>query len=265
MTTLPLTPASDRDVDDVGVGVPALLFLPGWCGDRDVFDGLVARCSQHRRVLATDLPEHGTRPRTGDDFGTGDVVDDVAALLEQRGVERVVPVALSHAGWVAIELRRRLGPHRVPGVVLLDWMVLGPPPGFLDALAGLQDPHAWRDVRAGLSAMWTTGVDVPALHEYVDRMCNYGAPYWHRAGREIEAAFADGSPLAAISDLDEPCQTLHLYAQPADDSVLAAQQAYAEAQRWFHVHRLAARSHFPMFEVPDDMAAVIEDFACSLS
>lgn len=264
MTTLSTPSTRDRDVDDAGVGDPALLFLPGWCGDRDVFDGLVARCSRHRRVLATDLPEHGTRPRTGADCETTDVVDDAVALLDERGIERVVPVALSHAGWVAIELRRRLGSHRVPGIVLLDWMVLGPPAGFLDALAGLQDPNAWSDVRDGLFAMWTTGVDVPALHDYVASMGRYGAPYWHRAGREIATAFAADAPLAALDGLGEDCQTLHLYAQPPDDAVLAAQQDYAATHQWFHVHRLAARSHFPMFEVPDEMAAVIEEFTCAL-
>ena len=61
-----------------------------------------------------------------------------------------MPVALSHAGWVAVELRRRLGARRVPGIVLLDWMVLGTPSGFDGALAGLQDDTAWADVRAAL-------------------------------------------------------------------------------------------------------------------
>jgi len=51
-----------------------------------------------------------------------------------------VPLAISHSGWVAIELRRRLG-SRMPVVVLLDWLVLEPPAPFLDALAALQDPE----------------------------------------------------------------------------------------------------------------------------
>ena len=176
-----------------------------------------------------------------------------------------MPVALSHAGWVAVELRRRLGAERVPGIVLLDWMVLGTPPGFDGALAGLQDDDAWPDVRAALFGMWTEGVDEPAVHHYVASMGEYGAAYWQRAGREIAAGFAtNGAPLAALDDLAEPCPTLHLYAQPAADEVLAAQQAFAAAHPWFEVHRLDARSHFPMFEVPDEMAARIEEFACRL-
>ena len=246
-------------------GEPALLLLPGWCGDRTVFDGLLARLGTARRTVALDLPEHGTSPRTGEDFTTADVVDAAVALLDELAVDRVVPVALSHAGWVAIELRRRLGAQRLPGVVLLDWMVLGTPPGFDGALAGLQDGGAWSDVRAALFGMWTEGVDEPAVHEYVASMGRYGAAHWQRAGREISAGFAaDGAPLAALGMLPEPCPTLHLYAQPADDTVLAAQRTFAESHPWFEVHRLDAHSHFPMFEVPDEMSTLIEEFACRL-
>ena len=249
-----------------GAGEPALLLLPGWCGDRTVFDRVLTRLGAARRTVAMDVREHGESPRTGEDFTVADVVDDAVALVDALGVDRVVPVALAHAGWVAVELRRRLGAERVPGIVLVDWMVLGTPPGFDGALAGLQDDAAWADVRAALFGMWTDGVDDPAVHEYVASMGEYGASYWQRAGREIAAGFAaDGAPLAALDALPEPCPTLHLYAQPADDAVLAAQQAFADTHPWFEVHRLDARSHFPSIEVPDQVAAGVEEFACRLA
>jgi pimeloyl-ACP methyl ester carboxylesterase len=250
MTVTTTATAARMAYGEAGAGDPALLFVPGWCGDRTVFDGLVARGAEHRRVIAVDLPEHGESPRTGADFGADDVVRSVVGLVDELGVERVVPVGLSHAGWTAIALRRALGPARVPGVVLADWMVLGPPPGFLDALAALQDEHAWELVRSGLFEMWTTDVDVPALHDYVAGMAGYGREHWARAGREIAAGFAaEGTPLAALDRLAPPCPTLHVYAQPADDEVLAAQQSYAAERSWLQVRRLDARSHFPMFEV----------------
>ena len=246
--------------DDFGTGEPALLFLPGWCGDRTVFEPLLRRLAPHRRVLSLDLRDHGGSERTEVDFGTADVVDDALSVLETAGVNRVVPVGLSHAGWAAIEIRRRLGADRVPALVLLDWMVLGPPPGFLEALAGLQSP-AWEQVRGALFEMWTQGIDVPALHTYVASMGSYGERHWNRAGREIAGAFTEqGSPVAALSTLDAPCPTLHLYAQPTDDGFLQAQQAFASDHPWFRVHRLLARSHFPMFETPDELAKAVEDF-----
>ena len=54
---------------------------------------------------------------------------------------------------------------------------------------------------------------------------------------------------------------LHLYAQPDDPGYLAAQRSFSAAHPWFQASKLEARSHFPMYEVPDEMAMTIERFA----
>ena len=262
MKTLTAVPVA---FDDVGEGEAALVMLPGWCSNRTVFRPLLAPAGRHRRVLALDWRGHGGSERPRGDFGTAELVDDVVGVLDVAGVERVVPVALSHAGWVAIELRRRLGPERVPGLVLLDWMVLGAPPPFYDALAGLQDPDSFQAVRSALFAMWTEGVTIPELDSHVGEMAEYHFPMWARAGRAISAAFAEaGSPVAVLERLEPPPPTLHVYAQPADRAFLEGQRQYASGHEWFRVHRLEARSHFPMFEVPAEMADAIERFVAGL-
>ena len=79
---------------------------------------------------------------------------------------------------------------------------------------------------------------------------------WARAARAIAGRFAaEPVPLALLERLPEPCPTLRVYAQPADPAVLAAQQGYADDHRWFSVHRLNATSHFPLLEVPTELAA----------
>lgn len=237
---------------------PALLLLTGWCDDRALFDPLLSATGRTRRTVSMDWRGHGGSSPTSGDFGTDDLVIDALSVIEEHGLERVVPVAASHAGWVALELRRKLA-DRVPALVLVDWMVLGPPPGFDGALAGLQDPTASEHVRDQLFAMWTEGVDHPEVLASVRRMGEHGTPMWSRAGREISAAFAaEPVPLDAAERLE--CPVLHLYAQPEDPGFLAAQQAYAARHSWFEVKRLEARSHFPMLEVPQDMALLIEDF-----
>jgi len=242
---------------------PALLCVPGWCGDRSVFAPLLPLAARHRRILSVDLPAHGGSDGSASDLDSRAVVDALVDTVERSGVRQVVPLALSHAGWFAIELRRRLGPERVPALVLMDWMVLGPPPGFVDALAGLQDPAAWQEVRSGLFEMWTSGLDLPQLHAYVAAMGEYGFDHWSRAGREISASFAaEGNPLAALVRLDDPCPTLHVYAQPADAELLAAQRAFASRCPWFSVRHLDAASHFPTFEQPQQIVASVEEFLC---
>lgn len=247
--------------DDQGRGEPALLFMPGWCGSRSVFDQLAARCAARRRTLALDWRGHGQSEAPDGDFGASALVEDALSVIEASGAERVVPVALSHAGWVAIELRRRLG-SRVPKLVLLDWIIMEAPPPFLAALQSLQDPSLWQQTREQLFSMWTHGVDIPELSRYVrEDMGSYGFDMWSRAGREIGSAYAKAaSPLQALATLDPAVQVLHLYAQPDDPGYLAAQQSFGAAHPWFQVHNVQARSHFPLLEAPDEMATAIERF-----
>ncbi len=250
--------------DDHGRGEPALLFMPGWCGSRRVFDELARCCAQWRRTLAIDWRGHGESARPASDFGAGDLANDALAVIEASQAGLVVPVALSHAGWVAIELRRRLGP-RIPKLVLLDWIVLEAPPPFLRALQSLQDPAQWRQTREQLFSMWLQGLDIPALTRYVrEDMGSYPFEMWARAGREISGLYAKhGSPLQALASLDPPVPVLHLYAQPDDPGYLAAQQSFGAAHPWFRASKLGARSHFPMYEVPEEMAMAIESFVAA--
>jgi pimeloyl-ACP methyl ester carboxylesterase len=249
--------------DRMGDGEPALLMMPGWCADRTYFHDLITLTGRHRTSVALDWRGHGGSERPGGDFGSDDLVADAISVIEQTDLDRVVPVAAAHAGWVAIELRRRLGADRVPGFVSLDWMVLGPPPPFSSALAALQVPAQWEQVRAGLFSMWTTDVTARAVHDYVARMATYGFDMWSRAGRAIAGDFeAHGTPVAALAESEMP--TLHVYAQPTDDAFLETQQEFSARNSWFHVQRVPGRSHFPGIEVPVQTASAIESFVNEL-
>jgi pimeloyl-ACP methyl ester carboxylesterase len=243
---------------------PTLVLLPGWCGPRSLFNPLQERLGGVLRAVALDWRGHGESKPAEVDFGSAELVEDALAVIDHCGAERVVPVAVSHAGWVAIELRRRLGPARVPGVVLIDWMVLGAPPPFLDALAAMAAPATTRGVVDQLGARWAADLDLPPLTAYVAEMTSYPDEMWARAAREINESFERfGSPLDAIAALHPPPRTLHLYAQPDDPGYLEGQRGFAAAHPWFNVEHLDATSHFPMFEVAETMADRIAEFARS--
>jgi pimeloyl-ACP methyl ester carboxylesterase len=248
--------------DDRGEEEPALLFLPGWCVNRTVFTDLITRTSEHRRSLALDWLGHGQSDLPLRDFGTKELVQAAAAVIEASGADGVVPVALAHAGWVALELRRRLG-RRIRKIVLLDWIVTEPPAPFLETLRAMQSADQWKPAVNETLAMWVHGADNPDLTRLVqEEIGAHGQAMWARAAREIGAAYEkEGSPLQALSHLVPAIPVLHLYAQPQSDEYLTAQQAFAAGHPWFRVRRLNAASHFPMFEVPDEMAAAIEHFA----
>ncbi|MCP3140429.1 alpha/beta fold hydrolase [Pyxidicoccus xibeiensis] len=245
--------------DDVGRGGPALLFIPGWCTTRAGFRDVVARCASRHRVLSVDLRGHGTSEGGDTDFDSGTVLEDLLAVVEASGAEQVVPVALSHAGWWAVELRRQLGAARVPHLVLMDWLVSEPPAPFQDALRGLQSAR-WQETRDALLGMWLADVDDENVIRFArEVMGGFGEAMWARAAREISAAYArEGSPLRALATLEPASPTLHLYSQPESHDYLAAQVAFGMEHPWFHVLKLPAISHFPMLEVPDLVGVGIE-------
>lgn len=248
--------------DDLGQGDPALLFLPGWCANRTVFQDLAPLCARDHRALVLDWRGHGESGSPQADFGKDELVEDALSVIEASGARRIVPVALSHAGWVAIELRQRLG-ARVEKLVMLDWIIMMQPPReFFEGLEGMQSRERWSETVERIFAVWLSDVNNPALIHFVrEEMGSYGFDMWSRAAREISSAYADlGVPIQILSRMNPPVPVMHLYAQPEDPRYLTAQELFAAAHSWFSVRRLNARSHFPMYEVPDDMAKAIDEF-----
>ena len=256
------TPGTPRIAfDDIGRGDTALLFMPGWCANRTVFRPLLHSVGKKTRAIALDWRGHGESASVEDEFGSAELVADALSVIDTAGVERVIPVALAHSGWIAFDLARRLG-ERVPRIVLLDWIVTPAPPPFLNALAGMQDPAAWRNVVDGVFDMWLAGISNAALTSFVrGEMGSYGFPMWSRAAREIASAYAEhGSPLAVLAR-ENRRPVLHLFADSYPAAFVDAHRAFAKEHPWFAFEALPAKSHFPMFEVPERIVSAIHAHA----
>ena len=251
------------DYFDAGHGEPGLLFMPGWCATRAAYGAMLEICSRKRRTLALDWRGHGRSSIPPADFGTEGLIEDALGVIAASGLRSVIPVALAHSGWIALELCRRI-PDRGPKLVLLEWIVLDPPAPFLAALNSLQQLNSWKETRDRLFAQWLEGVHSPEVVNFVrDVMGSFEFDMWSRAGREIAAAYARyKNPLQALKGISPP-PTLHLYAQPSDPAYWQAQRDFAEAHPWFQVERVNACSHFPMLEVPEEISAAIERFAAT--
>ena len=90
--------------DDLGKGEPGLLCLPGWCASRSVFRERVTRCAARRRLLSLDWRGHEDSETPKADYGARGLMRDALAVIEASGVRQVVPIALAHAGWVALDV-----------------------------------------------------------------------------------------------------------------------------------------------------------------
>lgn len=267
MTTTATTPLTGAQVayDEAGAGDgPALLFTTGWCSTKERWSSVVERCARHRRVVSCEWRGHGASGPAPGDFGLEEMIEDVLAVADAAGLDRFVPCAASHSGFVAIELRRRHA-ERVPALVHVDWYVIPPPPPYRAVLEMLTSPADWPAARDKLFEIWRAGVDDPAVTSALEAMDCHGAEMWMRSGREIGAGYAAvGSPTDAWASLAPPVPVLHLYGQPRDPAFLEAQEAFAAEHPWFTVRQLPGVTHFAMIETPDLVADAIEEHVARL-
>ena len=103
---------------DEGAGLPVVLLhafplsAAMWVEQREALRGSY-------RVLAPDLRGFGASPAGDDEPSLDLLADDVAGLLDDRGIEQAVLAGLSMGGYVAMAFARR-HPARLRGLVLAD-------------------------------------------------------------------------------------------------------------------------------------------------
>ena len=104
--------------DSGGSGTPIVL-SHGFLMDGDMFVHQVEALAGRHRVITWDQRGHGRTVSTAEQFSYWDSADDLAALLDRRGVERAVIGGMSQGGFVSLRFALR-HPARTAGLVLID-------------------------------------------------------------------------------------------------------------------------------------------------
>jgi pimeloyl-ACP methyl ester carboxylesterase len=107
------------DASEWGEGEP-LLLLHGWPQHRGAWAHIAPRLAARRRVIAPDLRGLGRSPLAPDeDYRKHALLEDVLALLDDRGIQRCDVAGHDWGGWIAWLLAIE-HPERVRRVVALD-------------------------------------------------------------------------------------------------------------------------------------------------
>ncbi len=106
--------SSEIELDGPSDGQP-ILFLHGTRLSRTVWRPVMRRLAGSYRVIAIDLPGHGSSAEVP--FTMDRAVDAAVAAIQREGAGRVVLVGLSLGGYVAMEVAAR-HPERVRALVL---------------------------------------------------------------------------------------------------------------------------------------------------
>src|ERR1044072_3880669 len=105
--------------DDTGGSGAVLVLLHGFPFDCSMWRGQASALGGEFRVVALDLRGMGETPLGDGDVTMEVLAEDVAALLDELNLGRVVLGGLSMGGYVAFEFFRKF-PERVSALVLAD-------------------------------------------------------------------------------------------------------------------------------------------------
>ncbi|MBI3409426.1 MAG: alpha/beta hydrolase [Planctomycetes bacterium] len=96
-----------------GKGDTALVFLHGWCGDREYWKNQVDVFAPAYRVVAPDQAGHGESGKDRKAWTTESLAKDVETVVKDLGLKRVILVGHSMGGPVGL-----LAAKRMPGTVI---------------------------------------------------------------------------------------------------------------------------------------------------
>src|SRR5215475_1586196 len=102
-----------------GRGDTALLFLHGWCGDREYWKHQVDVFAPDYRIVTLDQAGHGESGKDRKNWTLSALAADVEAVVKELGLKRVILVGHSMGGPVSLVAAKRM-PDTVVAVIGVD-------------------------------------------------------------------------------------------------------------------------------------------------
>jgi pimeloyl-ACP methyl ester carboxylesterase len=239
--------------DERGSGSPAFVFVHGWTCDRSFFAPQAEHFAKRHKVVSLDLRGHGASDKPQGAYPISAYADDVAHLIDQLKLGKVIAVGHSMGGITVLQLAAAHA-DRVAGIVMVDPAPLAFPPELRGAIEGLvaaieagnQEPRRMFIE----NNLFLPTSDKALVKRVVDVML--AAPPHVAAGAMKGILGFDG--VAAAARCKVPA--LHLAATPPlNPPHLMSQWLPTVVNGW-----TVGAGHFNMLEVPEQVNGMIEGF-----
>ena len=102
-----------------GNGEPALVFVHGWCCDKSYWSAQVEKFWKKYKVVTIDLAGHGESGLYRENWGIENFGEDVVAVINHLGLEKVILIGHSMGGAVNVAAAAKI-PLKVIGLVGVD-------------------------------------------------------------------------------------------------------------------------------------------------
>jgi len=225
-----------------GEGDRAVVFVHGWCGDRSYWVRQIEAFKDEYPLVTIDLAGHGESGSNREDWTVERFGDDVAAVVNALGYEKVALVGHSMGGTVCIEAARRL-PEKA--VVLIgadthqDLSRLWPPDQAEAFIAPFKDDFVGQ-TREYIASIFDPNADSTLVAQVVEDMVDSDPAV---ATAIFENLFAYDSP-AALADMRKPIRSINSDRWETD---LEGNRSVAAS---FEVEIIPGVGHFPQLEDP---------------
>ena len=251
-----------------GRGAPALVFVHGFACSSDDWRAQLDHFQKTNEVIACDLRGHGQTPGRPHECSIEHYGGDVAALVNNLELERVVLVGHSMGCRVVLEAARLI-PDKVAGVVLVDGSrnaTSDPEGAEANAKATVEQlGYAAFAEKLFRQMFFKPSAQADAIvARAVKSSAEFGPHLWPRITRwdagQMDAAFgAIRAPVLAIQSTTRNAQLQRAPMQPGDRSPWVDYLRSKGAR----VEIVPDVGHFTMMEAPDTVNRLIAEFLTS--
>lgn len=107
----------DLHYEESGQGIP-LVFLHGFPLDHSIWQPITSKLAERARIILPDLRGYGQSPDNGEAHSMRLYAEDVLALINRLGLEKVILLGHSMGGYAALAFAHAY-PHRLAGLGLI--------------------------------------------------------------------------------------------------------------------------------------------------
>jgi pimeloyl-ACP methyl ester carboxylesterase len=244
---------ADLFYDEQGSGEP-VLFHHGYTGSHDSWDETVARLSSKYRCIVMDCRGAGDSEHTADGYTIAQYAADAVGLMDHLGIDKFTYVGHSMGGITGMQLGMDYA-DRLEKLVLVAPApadgVDAPPEGHEESRA-LRAAEAKDELIRQRVLMNPRGRTAEEIAPAVDRAISVSDGHFEGSWD----ALVDFRPGDKISEIQTPT----LMASGAADGLLAANLKDFQRLPNATLHVFSRVGHGVPQDVPDDFAAVLEDF-----
>ena len=238
--------------EDRSAGKPAFVFVHGTSCNRSFFAPQAEHFARRHRVVSVDLRGHGESDKPRGPYPIGAYADDIAHIIEQAGLGKVLAVGHSMGGMIVLQLAA-VHPDCVAAIVMVDQPLVYSPErrAALEAMAAAIEAGNQEPLSQWIKNMFLPTSDRRLTEKVLAVMLS--APP-HVAASAVRGALEfDARAAAALCTVP----ALHLAASPPPRMPPASIR-----DRLPNIIDgcTVGAGHFNQLEVPDQVDAMIEAF-----